>query len=268
MVDNVPGDGLIAEHGIAVLVLARGQTMLLDTGQGPALPLNAAALGVALDTVDTLVLSHGHYDHTGGIATLVEHSEGVHVYFHPGVFLPRYSVDGHVAREIGIPAASARALERLAARCLHPVPHGETIGDGMGIATSIERVTAFEDTGGPFFLDTFGRSPDPIDDDLALWIRTDDGLVVLVGCCHAGIVNTLDRVCRDAGERRVRAVIGGFHLLHAGEERLERTVDALEAVGPQLIVPCHCTGEAAVGALRDSFGRRVKVGRSGMVFRF
>lgn len=267
IVDNRPGEGLVAEHGFAALVRTRGRTILFDTGQGEAIAPNAAALGIDLRTVDTLVLSHGHYDHTGGIPAVVERRANLALYFHAGVLLPRYEVDERGAREIGIPQASSRALERLDARCFHPVSRSEAIGAAAGVAASIERRTAFEDTGGPFFLDAAGRSPDPIEDDLALWVRTDRGLVVLAGCCHAGIINTLDRVRRDAEERRVRAVIGGFHLLHAGHRRIEATVAALRSAAPQLIVPCHCTGEAAVDALRDAFGPRVETGRSGLVFR-
>lgn len=268
IVDNRPGDGLIAEHGFAALVRARGRTILLDTGQGEALARNAAALGIELETVGTLVLSHGHYDHTGGIPSVAARRGGFALYFHAGVLLPRYSVDHGEAREIGIPAASTRALEQLDARCFHPVSRSETIARGIGVAASIERASSFEDTGGPFFLDAAGRAPDPIEDDLALWIHTEGGLVVLVGCCHAGIANTLERVRRDARERRIRAVIGGLHLLHAGRMRIESTVAALESEPPQLLVPCHCTGERAVEALRGAFGSRVEVGYSGMELSF
>lgn len=268
LVDNRPGADLVAEHGFAALLRTGGRTILLDTGQGPALAQNAPALGVELETVDTVILSHGHFDHTGGIPALVEQRARFALYFHPGALRSRFSVDERGAREIGIPASSLRALERLDAGCLHPVSRSESIDAAVGLAASIERTSSFEDTGGSFFLDAAGRTPDPIEDDLALWIRTDEGLVVLVGCCHAGIVNTLDRVRDDSGERRIRAIIGGLHLLHAGRRRLEATVAALKPVGPQLIVPCHCTGQAAVDTLRDAFGRRVVVGRSGMEFRF
>ena len=134
----------------------------------------------------------------------------------------------------------------------------------IGLSGPIPRQTVYEDTGGPFFLDTGGHRPDPIDDDLALWIDTPTGLVVCVGCAHAGLVNTLVQVQRLNGGRRVRAVIGGFHLLSADERRIKATIDALQALAFDEIVPCHCTGEAAVEALVAAFGERCRPGAAGM----
>jgi 7,8-dihydropterin-6-yl-methyl-4-(beta-D-ribofuranosyl)aminobenzene 5'-phosphate synthase len=125
-------------------------------------------------------------------------------------------------------------------------------------------LTACEDTGGPFFLDTGAHRPDPIDDDLALWIDTPTGLVVCVGCAHAGLVNTLVQVQRLTGGRRVRAVIGGFHLVNADQERLDRTIEALRTLAPDEIMPCHCTGEAAIRTLVAAFGERCGPGAAGM----
>ena len=160
------------------------------------------------------------------------------------------------------------ALEKSPPERLHPVQRPVMLSDRIGLTGPIPRVTGFEDTGGPFFLDPEGESPDPIEDDLALWIRTDDGLVVCAGCSHAGIVNTLDYVRGLAGGARVRAVIGGLHLLEASSQRMDRTIAALRLLEPDFLVPCHCTGEKAVAALKEAFGERVSPGAAGMTFRF
>jgi len=138
---------------------------------------------------------------------------------------------------------------------------------GVGITGPIPRLTDYEGTGGPFFIDADGQQRDPILDDLALWVRTDQGLVVIVGCSHAGVVNTLRHALGVSGESRLHAVLGGFHLAEASEVRLTRTMAALWELGPDLIVPCHCTGGAAVERLRQTFGARVVPGSAGAVFR-
>ncbi|HPS03286.1 MAG TPA: MBL fold metallo-hydrolase, partial [Candidatus Sumerlaeota bacterium] len=128
--------------------------------------------------------------------------------------------------------------------------------------------TAYEDTGGPFYLDPEGHTPDPITDDLALWIRTEEGLVICAGCCHAGVINTLEYIRQLTGESRIRAVIGGFHLLNAGNQRLEETVAAFRFLNSAKVIPCHCTGEKPTRFLIDNFGDKVVPGVAGMVLMF
>jgi 7,8-dihydropterin-6-yl-methyl-4-(beta-D-ribofuranosyl)aminobenzene 5'-phosphate synthase len=156
------------------------------------------------------------------------------------------------------------ALDRLPEERLHWVQQSMQLAGTVGLSGPIPRLTACEDTGGPFFLDTGAHRPDPIDDDLALWIDTPTGLVVCVGCAHAGLVNTLVQVQRLTGGRRVRAVIGGFHLVNADQERLDRTIEALRTLAPDEIMPCHCTGEAAIRTLVAAFGERCGPGAAGM----
>ncbi|MDD5153870.1 MAG: MBL fold metallo-hydrolase [Desulfovibrionales bacterium] len=101
-----------------------------------------------------------------------------------------------------------------------------------------------------------------------MWIQTEDGLVICVGCCHAGLVNTLNHVRRLNKGSRVRAVIGGFHLLTASSQRIDQTLAALRSLEPDMVIPCHCTGEHAVAALRDALRERVLPGAAGMTYRF
>lgn len=268
LVDDRAQDDLAAEHGLSFLVETAGRRILFDTGQGEALPENAERLGVELASVDTVVLSHGHYDHTGGLPHILIGRSNVDLYFHPDVFRMRYTATGGATRQIGIPTRSVSAIEGLAGRCLHAVTGDLLLQKDLGLVAPIVRETDFEDTGGAFFLDAKASSPDPIEDDMAMWIRTGEGLVLLAGCCHAGIINTLSHVKRVAGEQRIRAIIGGLHLLHADYRRLDQTVAALQAAAPHQLIPCHCTGDRAVQALQDSFGGRVCPGASGAVWQF
>jgi len=264
LVDNQAGFGCLAEHGFALWIEHGGERYLLDTGQGTALAENVRALDVDLGLTDALVLSHGHYDHTGAVPMVLGAAPQVRVYCHSGVTEPRYSISGGQARDIRMPMFSMRALAALPFERMHWNGGPQLIGDGIGLSGHIPRWTDFEDAGGPFYFDPHSLRPDPVSDDQAVWISTDKGLVVCVGCCHAGLVNTLSHVREISGEKRIRAVIGGLHLGAASQERLEKTVQALRNVNPGLLVPCHCTGEAAIAYLRDHLDCPVRTGYSGL----
>jgi 7,8-dihydropterin-6-yl-methyl-4-(beta-D-ribofuranosyl)aminobenzene 5'-phosphate synthase len=236
---------LVSEHGLSLWVEARGIRFLFDTGQGGAFFTNAERLGVALDGEYSLALSHGHYDHTGGMGLLRGQFRPERVFLHPAAILSRYACrEGRRARAIGMPSASVAALDR--ARDQVAWTSAPTwLAEGAGLTGPIPRRTPFEDVGGPFFLDPECHTPDLIEDDQAAWVTTRSGTVVLLGCAHAGVVNTLDCLTRMPGVSRFRAVIGGMHLAGAGRERLERTAEALGRYGVELVAPCHCTGERA-----------------------
>jgi len=268
LVDNQAGDKLIAEHGLSLWIETEGKHILFDTGQGNALEVNAHVLGVDLGMTDILVLSHGHYDHTGGIAQVLQQAHNAGIYCHPGIVQPRYAIRDRTPKSIQMPQISMAAIDRLPSQRLHWVQQPMLLSGKISITGPIPRETDYEDTGGPFYLDPEGSRIDSIDDDLALWIQKDDGLVVCIGCSHAGLVNTLNHVRRLSSGVRIRAVIGGFHLLNASRERLNQTMAVLRFLEPDRIVPCHCTGEPAVALLRDVFGERVSPGAAGMKYQF
>jgi 7,8-dihydropterin-6-yl-methyl-4-(beta-D-ribofuranosyl)aminobenzene 5'-phosphate synthase len=268
LVDNHAGDGLSGEHGLSMRIRTAGKVILFDTGQGSGLENNAHILGVDLSETDALVLSHGHYDHTGGIPAVLRESPEVDVYCHPGIVRPRYTIRNGEARASQMPRESIAAMVALSTIQLHWVKHPEMLSDTMGITGYIPRKTEFEDTGGPFYLDPEGNRPDLIDDDLALWIRTDQGLVVCLGCCHAGLVNTICHVRNISGTDRIRAIIGGLHLMNADDRRIERTIDALRSFFPGIIIPCHCTGDHASALLLNALGERVEPGVAGVTYQF
>lgn len=263
LVDNQAAAGLVAEHGFSLWIDTGDQRILFDTGQGPALPENARVLGIGLHQADVLVLSHGHYDHTGGIPWVLQHDQKVHVYCRSGAVQPRYAIRCGMARPIQMPREAMAAIDRLPIKRLHWVSHAMPLAEKIGITGIIPRETSYEDAGGPFYLDPWGRRPDPVDDDLALWIRTNDGLIVCVGCCHAGLVNTLNYITAVTHERRIHALIGGFHLANAGKDRLERTARALQAMDIHRLIPCHCTGDAAVAYFKQHLACPVQPGYAG-----
>lgn len=268
LVDNYAGDGLAAEHGLSLWIETGDSCILFDTGQGGALLPNAEKLGIDLSRTDSLVLSHGHYDHTGGVSRVSRTAPEMEVYCHPVAAVPRYGMRSGEAKPLGMTCESLWALDRLPSQRMHWIPDGTELSPGVGLTGYIPRETRYEDTGGAFFLDPELSRPDPINDDLALWINTPEGVIVCVGCCHAGLVNTLNRAVLQSGASVLRAVIGGFHLLNADDRRLESTIRALQALSPELIVPCHCTGSRAVKTLENTFGAKMTAGFSGITFEF
>jgi 7,8-dihydropterin-6-yl-methyl-4-(beta-D-ribofuranosyl)aminobenzene 5'-phosphate synthase len=216
---------------------------------------NADRLGVDLRRAESIVLSHGHYDHTGGLAVALRGDAPKTVLLHPAALEAKYArnPDG-TSREIGMPEACRRAIER-AARVVHTVEPVALAG-GLTVTGPIPRNTDFEDTGGPFFLDEDCRQADPLEDDQSVFFDTPEGTVVLLGCAHSGVVNTLDHVGRLTGGRPLHAVIGGMHLVQASAERIDRTIEALRRLDPTLLAPAHCTGTAATVALRHAFADR------------
>jgi 7,8-dihydropterin-6-yl-methyl-4-(beta-D-ribofuranosyl)aminobenzene 5'-phosphate synthase len=269
LVDNrIARPELQAEHGLALWIESEGKCILFDTGQGGALEKNARILGVDLGKTDIIVLSHGHYDHNGGMAQVLKRAEKVELYCHPGVILSRYSISDGTATSVHMPQPSLAAIDRMPPQHVHWLQKPLMLSDHIGLSGPIPRETSYEDTGGPFYLDPHGIRPDPLSDDLALWLQTDSGLVICVGCSHAGLVNTLNHVRRLNNGQKIRAIIGGFHLRSASPERLARTIDALRQLEPDMVVPCHCTGDFAIAALRNALGERIATGAAGLTYQY
>lgn len=266
VVDNLAGKPEFkAEHGLSLWVETPGFTFLLDAGRGEAFAHNLKALGMEGRELNAVVLSHGHYDHTGGLPAVLERWNSVPVYLHPEAVLPRYSRRNESPpRSIGMPSESAVALNAHLAQAVwtqSPTPLGP--GSDIWVSGSILRGTHEDESRQGFFLDAACTEPDPVRDDQAVWISTPRGLVVLLGCAHSGVVNTLDHIERVAGEQPVHSLAGGFHLGGALRETLEVLAERLDRLKVRWIFPAHCTGETATTYLQKRFPDRTRIWHSG-----
>jgi 7,8-dihydropterin-6-yl-methyl-4-(beta-D-ribofuranosyl)aminobenzene 5'-phosphate synthase len=252
--DNSVGPlaGTLGEHGFAALVEYGGEALLFDTGQGETLLHNARRMNRDLHRVAQVALSHGHFDHTGGLLPLLRTCGGKEVLAHPGVFARRYRVkDTGESTPIGIPHAEG-VLRDLGGEFNFSTEFRE-VGPGLYLTGEVPRQTSFEvgDTG--LFCDDTGCMPDPIRDDQSLFIRTERGLVLLLGCCHAGIINTIELARERSGMEELYAIIGGTHLGFCSQEQLDETVKQMRRYRIQKICGSHCTGFAASARLLKEF---------------
>jgi 7,8-dihydropterin-6-yl-methyl-4-(beta-D-ribofuranosyl)aminobenzene 5'-phosphate synthase len=267
--ENTSGrEDLQAEYGLSLWIEADGLKILFDTGMTGAFAANAEKLGIDLSGTVHLVLSHGHFDHTGGIAIALEHAPEALVHLHPDAALPKYLLaqDGQ-AMGIGMPASSLKAVRDGTSRCLF-LEGVARLTEHVFLTGPIPRETPFERIVEPFTRDREGRVPDALEDDQALWIETAGGLIIVLGCAHAGLVNTVEYIREKSGRQKVRAIIGGMHLMNADAQTIGKTADAIASWGPGLISPNHCTGDAACTLFSERFRDIFASAPSGTVFTF
>jgi 7,8-dihydropterin-6-yl-methyl-4-(beta-D-ribofuranosyl)aminobenzene 5'-phosphate synthase len=267
LVENTtPVPGFIGEYGFAALVTVDDRQYLFDTGLGMALKNNATIAGIDLSQIENLIISHGHFDHTGALMEFLATGEKK-VYAHSNVFVKRYAGAGDYKREIGVPFTAAD-IKNHQAEIIYTDDFTE-IAPGIFVTGAIPRLTDYEDVGGSFLAEKDGQLvPDELEDDMAMVIDHPDGLIIVDGCAHAGIINTIDYIIRNTGKTKVQAFIGGTHLISASAARMKKTIAALREIDVELLVPCHCTGFNATAELRSQLGERVVKGETGMYFQF
>jgi len=247
--------GLLAEWGLSILIEADDHRILLDTGSGFSAVYNAMTLGVDLSRIDKIVFSHGHFDHTGGLIHILRMMRShVEVIAHPDIWAPKYA--RRPEREgtyVGVPFAreAAEALGASFNLARDPV----WINDNIVSSGEIPMLTDYEKIDPTLYVkENEEFKPDPLWDDQAIFLKSEKGLIIILGCAHRGTINTIRYAQKLTGVEPVYAVIGGTHLISASPQRLDATIAELSSLGVQRLGVSHCTGLPVSALLAQTFG--------------
>lgn len=259
----VYGHPAVAEHGWSVWIETPSEKFLFDTGSGKGLLSNATTFGIRLDEANAILISHHHYDHTGGLLDAVKLICGpgghdtIDVFAHPDLFKDSYAIrEGKKPRHIGIPYS--RSVLETAGANFNLSREWRSIADGIYMTGEVPRHTTYEK--GDMILyhcDADNKlTLDPIRDDQTVVIDTDDGLFVILGCSHAGVINILDYIIEKTNQSHFHTIIGGTHLGPVGVDQVDQTLNALHNYDIDHIGVSHCTGQHVAARMANEFGDR------------
>lgn len=268
LMDNKPSEhkDLVNEHGLSYLVEGDHGRFLFDCGSGSNTWYNAHRLGLSLEDLDAVILSHSHYDHAAGYRDLIEYDMGSSLlYTGPHFFEPKFAYDGLKYTDLSAGFDEAFLTEYGIAR--KEVTGITEIAPGMHLIGSFPRVNSFETIPNRFVRRTEnGFIPDDFCDEICMAIDIGGKLVILVGCSHPGILNMVEWV-HQALNLPIHAIFGGTHLVEADESRIKTTVERLQAMGVEILGLSHCSGELAENCIcRDPWVHSCHMGVGDCIF--
>lgn len=267
---------LLGQHGVSFLLAAERdrftKNILVDVAQNPtALLENINILGIDLSSVDAVVLTHCHYDHTQGLVKILKEigKKDIPVIAHPDIFRLNFITDPYL-RHVGVVDEDKQANIEASGGILYLTRDPLEIMPGLITTGEVERTTDFEEVGINLCTIENGRvKPDLMLDDISLIANVKGkGVVIVTGCSHAGIVNITKQAVKLTGTEKIQGIIGGFHLIDAigsAETRIKKTVQALKAHGPDWIYAGHCTGFMAQVELYNTFKEHFSPLHTGMI---
>jgi len=266
MENTSPRAELAAEHGLSLLIEGGGRRILYDAGPSPRFLLNARAMGVSLDGLDALVISHSHYDHTGGAAALLARPEKpAAIYVGWEFFTPRFGrrEDGRYCEVGSVLEQCAITAAKVPCRVVGSEP--VALGNGVWLVSGFDSLEDMEMPTDAMVRKTeAGLEADPFTEELAVVLELQEGLALISGCSHTGVVS-MCRALQNRFGRPVTVFVGGTHLMGADSDRIRRTCLRLRELGVKQLGACHCSGEAACthfeanfpGFFRNNVGTRL-----------
>ena len=275
--DGIANNSIFAEHGfsaiIKTVVNAQSRSMLFDFGfSAEGAVSNAKKLGIDMTAIEEMALSHGHSDHIGSISALTKliGRKEIRLVVHPHVFASRYVKVGKDFR-IDFPLLSKEKLEKTGIKVQEAAKPIALLGGSVLFLSEIPRITDFE-KGMPnsYYTENGVENNDTLPDDTSLVMNLKGkGLIILSGCAHAGIINTVYHARKVTGINSVYAVMGGFHLSGPHFEPLiGKVIAAFKEINPHYIIPTHCTGRKAINEIEKEFPEKFLLNMSGTTLTF
>jgi len=246
--------GTKGEHGLSFLIETDQKKILFDTGQSGLLVENAKTLGIDLKAIDMVIISHGHYDHTGGLKAFFEINHHAPVYLKPRALEDKFSrTTGHT-RYIGI---DKEVVKKHVSR-FKTIEENTQVTSQLKIITNIQHPYSFEKGSSAMIVHNNGKEQtDTFDDELFLVGDHDEGLIIFTGCAHNGIANICHTAIQETGKTLIQLVVGGTHLKSASQERIMQTVKTFESFHVAQFGLCHCTGLKAFMEFSSHFPGKV-----------
>lgn len=266
LIENMPGadDRLKFEHGLSLYIEFDGRKILFDTGQTGDYIENAELLGINLKEIDTFIVSHGHYDHSGGVMKTIDLLRpDTKMYVGSEFFEKKYKILEDKSSKYNGNAFTENDISDKSVKLIKLNEDVTVISGNIIIFKNFKRKNDFEKINSKFVIKKDGEIiSDDFFDEIALGLITHKGLVVIVGCSHVGIINILSNI-QERMSIPIYAVIGGTHLVEADNERIDRTVAAFHEMNIEYIAVSHCTGENAIEKIKKEFNNKFILNNTG-----
>lgn len=255
--DRVRKRGLLAEHGLSLWIEKDDRSILFDTGQSSVFSHNAKNMGISLEMADYIIISHGHYDHCGGLQHFPYNNKVPEIYAHPDAFLRKFvSTDNDKpSRDVGIPfdISNWGWMNNKIFYTRQPLK----IEQGILVSGEIPYSNTFEEVPQNFLIEKDGKvTHDMMLDEQMLIIEDNNEIAIFLGCSHPGIINSIQYAKKLIPDKNIKLLVAGMHLENVSSIRLQMTIQHLLDMNIQKIIPLHCTGFRAICEMKHLLGER------------